>query len=291
MTKTFHQVENAFSELKRQFRQKLISEQEFKARLKELRLNDDQGRCWTIGARSGKWYYFDGEKWIEAQPPTLQDGKAICIYCGYENNIEADVCEYCSGEIGENASKCPECGFILESQHNVCPVCHDRNHGEEFNRTDELQDPPEKKHTPPLPKISKASWEHLKEWNDEEAPPSPRSSNKASLEHPAVPNVFIRSLSPMSTALFFGITGLFIGLIGGAFSGTTRLIPGLLDHLPAFYQSMHGKLTGGIIFGLTGGLAGLVVIGLAGLLYALFINIILSILGGLKVRVNKIDSF
>jgi hypothetical protein len=302
MTKTFKEVESEFSELKRQFRLKMISEREFKDRLKTLRLNDDNGRCWTIGARTGKWYYFDGEKWVESKPPSFQDGRAICIYCGYENDLEAEVCEYCGGNIDENLSKCPDCGFILETPHQLCPVCHDQTTGEEPE--EENPDSPPKKYIPPLPKISKASWEHLKEWNvdtdsterpaektfhAEETPNAEETMDNIPLEHLGESNFSIHSVDKWSMTLFFGMAGLIIGLIGGAFAGTTSFLPGLTDWLPAFYQSLHGKITGGIIFGISGGITGFLVLAFVGFVYSLFINLVLSMLGGLKVRIDKID--
>jgi len=98
MSKPFKEVEKGFSCLKQEFKSKKISEREYKDRLKKLRLKDDDGRSWTIGAQSGKWYYFDGQNWIESQPPSVQKGKAICIYCGYENDLEneSQECPYCT---------------------------------------------------------------------------------------------------------------------------------------------------------------------------------------------------
>jgi rubrerythrin len=290
MVKTFKEVENEFSELKRKFRRKMISEREFKDRLKKLRLNDRSGRCWTIGARTGKWYYFDDDKWIESRPPSFQDGKAVCIYCGFENDLEAEVCEYCGGHINENLFKCPECGFILEDPHSVCPVCQGQIGAEETGE--------ETDYTPPQPKISKASWENLKEWNadtaateasDEKNYSMDDSTEKIPLEHLGEANYSIRSVDFFSVTLFFGMTGLILGLISGVFIGTTSLLQGLIEWLPDFYQSLHGKITGGIIFGITGGILGFTVLASIGFFYALFINIVLTLLGGLKFRMDKID--
>ena len=97
MSKPFKEVEKGFSLLKQEFKSKKISEREYKDRLKKLRLKDNDGRSWTIGAQSGLWYYFDGQNWIESLPPSVQKGKAICVYCGYENDLESESqeCPYC----------------------------------------------------------------------------------------------------------------------------------------------------------------------------------------------------
>lgn len=104
MNKQFQEIEEEFNRLKRVYRQRKISEREYKDRLKALRIRDLQGKCWTIGARTGKWYFFDGKNWIESKPPSLQDHKAVCIYCGYENNLETERCIYCGGTLDETES-------------------------------------------------------------------------------------------------------------------------------------------------------------------------------------------
>jgi len=101
----FIEIEKEFRLLKKQYRLNRITRQEYKQRLKELRIKDRQGRCWTLGARTGKWYYFDGEKWVESQPPSLNEQKAICIYCGYENDLSNEVCQYCGSELNEKKSE------------------------------------------------------------------------------------------------------------------------------------------------------------------------------------------
>jgi len=101
MEKKFKDVEQKFSQLKRDFRLARITRQEFIERLKKLRLKDQQGRFWMIGAKSGKWYYYDGKSWIQSHPPSIEEGKAICIYCGYENNLD---------RLEEPSLDCPYCG-------------------------------------------------------------------------------------------------------------------------------------------------------------------------------------
>jgi len=77
-----------------------------------------------IGAQSGKWYFYDGNEWIQSSPPSIQEGKAICIYCGFENKITAEACARCGGNIrGEVVNKCPKCGHKLDDPSQDCPSC------------------------------------------------------------------------------------------------------------------------------------------------------------------------
>lgn len=108
MQKKFKDVEEVFEQLKRKFRLGKISRQEFITRLEKLRLKDEEGRFWMIGVRSGKWYYFDGIDWIQSEPPSIKDGKAICIYCGFENMLEAEACARCGGNLEEGKGSIPE---------------------------------------------------------------------------------------------------------------------------------------------------------------------------------------
>ena len=95
MADQFREAEAAYSVLRMKFNEKKISPQEFADSLKQLRIKDDEGRFWVIGARSGKWYAFERGEWIEAKPPSQLEKKAICIACGFENDLEAEFCVRC----------------------------------------------------------------------------------------------------------------------------------------------------------------------------------------------------
>lgn len=58
-----------FLRLRRLYLEGKISQREFVTELKKLRVKDNEGKFWTIGAQSGQWYYFNGQNWIRAEPP------------------------------------------------------------------------------------------------------------------------------------------------------------------------------------------------------------------------------
>jgi len=65
----FKEAEERFYELKGRLDAGAISQEEFKAQLEGLKVQDSQGRYWMVGVQSGKWYFYDGTRWIRAEPP------------------------------------------------------------------------------------------------------------------------------------------------------------------------------------------------------------------------------
>ena len=66
----FSDTERRFRELRKDLDAGEINEQEFEVELRRLQVLDEQGRYWMIGAQSGLWYFYDGEKWVQGEPPT-----------------------------------------------------------------------------------------------------------------------------------------------------------------------------------------------------------------------------
>jgi hypothetical protein len=220
----FREAEAAYSVLREKFKDKKISPQEFANSLKQLRIKDDDGRFWVIGAQSGKWYAFERGEWIEAKPPSQLEKKAICIACGYENDLEAEFCVRC-GSRPEAAG--PE---ILAGPGG------------------------------PPPGASEAVL--------------PESGTA----------VTIRSLDPLSFLWFFGVFGLFAGILLGLLTGVTDIFPGFVARLPGFFVEHHGDLLGGLASSIVGGILGFAAGAAAGGATAYVSNGILSLVGGLKFR-------
>lgn len=245
MQKRFREVEEEFGQLKRKFRWGEISRQEFVEKLESLRLRDEEGKFWTIGVRSGKWYYFGGKEWVQSEPPSITEGKAICVHCGFENRLEAESCARCGGSLGEK---------------------------EKFFRSDRKPDEDSQKFR--LSKRKKKLW---------------KGRGKKALKDEGKDNFVFRSLSPLSFLIFLGTVGLLLGIIIGAFTGATNYFSGIVKILPSFIQESKGNLLGGIIYAGLGGVLGFIVFGLLGLCNALFINVVSSFVGGLKIDIEKIS--
>jgi len=258
MADKFKDVEAAFEALRGRLRRGEITSNDYVSGLKQLRFRDDQGRFWMIGLQSGQWYYYNGRDWIRAQPPSLAEKKAICIYCGFENDLEAETCARCGGPPGgeEEDRVCPECGTKLDDPSAPCPEC---------GGSAALGPTPQRETawpTPPPP----------------EHPP----------ERPAGRDVVIHTVGPLSSFLFGGALGVAAGLLVGLLVGVTSLFPGFVQGLPAFFIEIQGKLWGGLIFAALGAVAGFLVFALGGLACAALINAALSFTGGIRVRLKEI---
>ncbi len=225
MADQFREAEATFSLLREKFKDKRISPQEFADSLKQLRIKDEEGRFWVIGAQSGKWYAFENGEWVEAKPPSQMEKKAICIACGFENDLEAEFCARCGSRGDESA---PEALAGGDGAGSAAVI---------------------------------------------DAAPAA-----------AGPVTVIRSVDIVSFLLFFGVLGLFAGILLGLLAGVTGLFAGFVARLPAFFVGHQGDLLGGLAFSVVGGVLGFAIGAGAGAAAAAASNGILSLIGGVRLR-------
>lgn len=69
---TFADIDQRYRELKQQFESGLLNEREFDEALRELMIQDEQGRWWAKARDTGQWNYYDTvtQNWVPASPPT-----------------------------------------------------------------------------------------------------------------------------------------------------------------------------------------------------------------------------
>ena len=65
----FADIERQVEVLRRQVADGLLTEDECKARMRELMVEDSDGNWWMVGYETGEWYRHDGTDWIQANPP------------------------------------------------------------------------------------------------------------------------------------------------------------------------------------------------------------------------------
>jgi hypothetical protein len=269
MENPFKKAEDIYARLKEKFRRQEITRQEFLDEMKNLQVRDDQGRLWMIGNQSGKWYFLKEKDWVQADPPIQKkESRQVCPYCGLENKAEALACARCGGNVRAAADVCPQCGSHLQAPLYRCPVCDVPE--------SQAETPRKSKPAPAPPAPAEAV--------PADSPP-PQAASPAKKAPPAGVTV-VRALGAPSFFFFGGATGIVLGIVLGAFAGSTGFLPGLSSFLPAFLAEMQGTLLGAVVYSAAGGVAGFVALGLAFFLTAVFVNLILSFVGGVKIRLD-----
>jgi hypothetical protein len=66
---SFTRVEAEVAKLRREVATGRLTEERFKAQLRELMVQDERGTWWMIGYETGEWYLHDGADWVRADPP------------------------------------------------------------------------------------------------------------------------------------------------------------------------------------------------------------------------------
>ncbi len=67
----FAMVEQAAAKLRQQVAAGSLSQEQAKAQMKELMVQDDEGVWWTVGFETSGWYKFSGDSWVTAQPQRI----------------------------------------------------------------------------------------------------------------------------------------------------------------------------------------------------------------------------
>jgi len=255
MARKFKAVELSFTRLRKQYLRGEISREQFADSLKKLRLLDNEGRCWMLGAQTGRWYYYDGKQWIQSELPKESQDGLICPDCYHENSPQARTCELCGATLIKTSTKmvCINCGNLIDYDRKVCPLCGI----EVVGKSDELL--------------------------TEKSQVSPSSVESPSEENMA----YLKSVDKMSFLFFSGGLGIFLGVLFGLILGVTDFFSGVVAGLPSFLQEMQGTLVGAVVFSILGGLAGFVLVAAAGFILALLINGAIYFFGGPGFHLEK----
>lgn len=67
----------------------------FRAAVRDLRVQDLEGREWVMGPGNGRWYRRERDRWMEAKPPR----RLVCPACGHHNLQRHSFCTECGGRL------------------------------------------------------------------------------------------------------------------------------------------------------------------------------------------------
>jgi hypothetical protein len=76
MDEKFRKAEEEYFILRGKYDTGRIGKDLFELAVKDLMVQDNQGRWWMLGAENGKWYLHDGKEWLEADPSKVTPAKA-----------------------------------------------------------------------------------------------------------------------------------------------------------------------------------------------------------------------
>ena len=117
----FKEAKEKYFELKNLYVKGKLSKEEFKKELHKLIIEDERGVKWSIGEKSGKWYFLENGKWIEGIPE--EEKMVECPQCGFQNLPGSKVCAKCGYLLEKKELRCPNCKSIVKSNYNYCPYC------------------------------------------------------------------------------------------------------------------------------------------------------------------------
>jgi hypothetical protein len=68
----FREVDSRYFELKQRYESGALTDEKFEELLKELMVQDEEGRWWAKSRQTGTWHYHDGERWVKDTPPDYE---------------------------------------------------------------------------------------------------------------------------------------------------------------------------------------------------------------------------
>ena len=184
MDKSFIQVVEAFKVLKTKFQSGDISRQEFIDEMKKLRIRDDQGRFWMIGAQTGKWYLFRRKGLGPGRAAFAERPESDLRLLRFREQARVGSLRPLRRDLGEGPSKCPRCGAMLERPFWIVRIASPT-------------------------------------WIEKEKAEKTANLDLDKLGRVRNGVYDLRSVQPLSLFLFGGVLGLVLGVVLGAFAGAT----------------------------------------------------------------------
>jgi hypothetical protein len=79
----FREADRRYAEIKRRHEAGTLSDKEFDEQLKQLMVQDKEGRWWVKSRTTGEWHYHDGIAWKKDTPPGYEGLESPAISQGW----------------------------------------------------------------------------------------------------------------------------------------------------------------------------------------------------------------
>ncbi len=298
LKKKFKETEDRYKELKNKLTRGEITTDHMKSELMRLMVQDETGKYWMLGGKTGRWYLHDGAQWVEADPYVrFVPAAKTEIIIPEEPQPKDDLKPFSFSE--KESEKVVEAAKVIDTR--------------EFGIIkDEEEDKPFKIKTESEPLAPMAQpvsrdydFVHCKYCQSriptyaaycnfcganqkepismmkETAAPSPMKSSQESEE------IVIKSIKPFSLMFFLGGFGALAGLILGATFGIFKQsFQEIAFYFPQILSNIRGKVTGGMFFASICGIAGFVLLALIALIFSMLFNVMSSFLGGIRFKIK-----
>ena len=76
----FREADRRYASLRQQYDSGNLSDEQFRAQLEQLMVQDSEGRWWSKHRETGAWHYYDGSNWVRGTPPGEQGSAATRSY-------------------------------------------------------------------------------------------------------------------------------------------------------------------------------------------------------------------
>ncbi len=264
--KKFKEVEEKYRELKLKLETKEITPDNFNVQLKKMMVVDENGSYWMIGGKTGKWYTYDGVKWVEKNP----FGEVLEINENYiddpsstrmaEINISKTVMKDSKNiefEIDDKVKKTDFSETIKEDEnHKICRFC--------------------KSKLPQHAVYCSFCGANLNY--------AYKKNSKVGLKSG---EIVIDKFNLLSLILFFGGVGLIAGVLFGAVFGLFKIFGDLIYQFPQILIDVRGTIQGGLMFAVLGGIVGFLLFAIIGVINGVFYNLISFFFNGVKIKIKS----
>ncbi|HLQ61892.1 MAG TPA: hypothetical protein VK131_08520 [Candidatus Acidoferrales bacterium] len=87
----FSEAETRYHALLERRRVGRLDPRSFRLAVRQLAVQDGEGREWMLGPEDGNWYRREQQRWISAEPPR----RLVCPRCGHHNLVRHSFCVEC----------------------------------------------------------------------------------------------------------------------------------------------------------------------------------------------------